>query len=97
MQIIINVPDTLPKSLIQKHIKQLAESLKKEVEKAKQEPSKWALLAEKVANNPVHLAGYSEHTKKICRNLEITPSFKMDYLLYSNTISDFYDKDSASS
>ncbi len=64
MQIIINVPDTLPKPLIQKRIKQLEESLIKEAEKAKQEPSKWALLAEKVANNPVHLAGYSEQLKK---------------------------------
>jgi hypothetical protein len=24
----------------------------------------WALLAERVANNPVHLAGYSEQLKK---------------------------------
>jgi hypothetical protein len=30
MQILINVPDTLPKNLIQKRIKQLEESLKKE-------------------------------------------------------------------
>jgi hypothetical protein len=97
MQILINVPDTLPKPLIQKRIKQLEESLKKEAEKSKKKASKWALLAERVANNPVHLAGYSEHTKKICRNLEKTPSFKMNYLLDSNTISDFYDKDSATS
>jgi hypothetical protein len=58
MQILINVPDTLPKPLIQKRIKQLEKSLV------------WALLAERVANNPVHLAGYSEHIKKICRNLD---------------------------
>ena len=64
MQILINVPDTLPKSLIQKGIKQLEESLKKEAEKSKQKSSKWALLAERVVNNPVHLAGYSEQLKK---------------------------------
>ena len=39
MQILINVPDTLPKPLIQKRIKQLEESLKKEAEKTKQKPS----------------------------------------------------------
>ena len=64
MQILINVPDTLPKSLIQKRIKQLEESLKKEAEKPKKKASKWALLAERVANNPAHLAGYSEQLKK---------------------------------
>lgn len=64
MQIIINVPDTLPKALIQKRIKQLEDSLKKEAEKADEKTSKWALLAEKVANNPVHLSGYSEQLKK---------------------------------
>lgn len=94
MQVLINVPDTLPNALIQERVKELEESLKKEAEKFKQKPSKWALLAERVANNPVHLEGYSEHTKRICRNLEKTPSFKMIYLLDSNTISDFYDKGS---
>lgn len=64
MQVLINVPDTLPQTLIQKHIKQLEESLKKEAEKAKEKPSKWALLAERINNNPVHLAGYSEQLKK---------------------------------
>jgi len=64
MQILINVPDTLPKPLVQKRIKQLEESLKKEAEKSRKKASKWALLAERVANNPVHLAGYSEQLKK---------------------------------
>lgn len=64
MQVLINVPDTLPQTLIQKHIKQLEESLMKEAERANKKPSKWALLAERVNNDPVHLAGYSEQLKK---------------------------------
>jgi len=40
MQILINVPDALPKNLIQKRIKQLEESLKKEAEKSKKKNSK---------------------------------------------------------
>ncbi len=64
MQMLINVPDTLPKPLIEKRIQQLEENLKKEAEKSNQKPSKWASLAERVANNPVHLAGYSEQLKK---------------------------------
>jgi hypothetical protein len=64
MQILINVPDTLPKPIIKKRIKKLEESLKEEAEKSKKKTSKWALLAERVANNHIHLAGYSEQLKK---------------------------------
>jgi Txe/YoeB family toxin of Txe-Axe toxin-antitoxin module len=64
MQVLINVPDTLPQTLIQKRIKQLEESLMKEAEKTNKKPSKWALLAERVNNDPFHLAGYSEQLKK---------------------------------
>ena len=64
MQVLINVPDNLPQSLVQKRISQLEERLKKEAQKITEKPSKWALLAEKVNNNPVHLDGYSEQLKK---------------------------------
>ena len=64
MQITINVPDTLPQDLIQKRIKRLEETLKKEAEKRKKKPSKWTLLTERVNNDPNHLAGYSEQLKK---------------------------------
>ncbi len=64
MQVLINVPDNLPQVIIQKHIKQLEQNLVKEARKIAKKPSKWALLAEKVDNNPVHLEGYSEQLKK---------------------------------
>ena len=75
MQITINVPDTLPQDLIYKRIKRLEETLKKEAEKRKKKPSKWALLAERVNNDPNHLAGYSEQLKKDIQEFRETAEF----------------------
>lgn len=39
MQVLINVPDTLPQAIIQKHIKQLEVRLQKEARKVKKIPN----------------------------------------------------------
>ncbi len=41
MQILIDVPDTLPIAVIQQRIKELEESLKKEARQAERRASKW--------------------------------------------------------
>jgi hypothetical protein len=40
--------------------------------------SKWGLFTEQVANNPIHLEGYSEQLKKDIREFKGCFSFKAD-------------------
>lgn len=40
--------------------------------------SKWGLFAEQVANNPIHLEGYSEQLKKNMREFKACFSFIAD-------------------
>ncbi len=42
------------------------------------EPSKWAKIAERIHNDPVHLAGYSQQLKKDMRELRENFEFQHD-------------------
>lgn len=61
MQVIINVPDTLPAVLIQQRVKQLEESLKKEAEQANKKTSKWEKMVQRIESKSFDLNNYTEN------------------------------------
>lgn len=76
MQILINVPDTLPQSLIQKRIKQLEESLKKAAEKSKLKPSKWEKMVQRIQSKTFDLEDYTEAFSQDRQEFRESFSFK---------------------
>lgn len=47
MQMLINVPDTLPKALVQQRIKELEECLKQEAQQSQKTASKWEKMVQR--------------------------------------------------
>ncbi|NOR81589.1 MAG: hypothetical protein GQ529_12285 [Methyloprofundus sp.] len=60
MQILINVPDTLPQAVIQQRIKELEESLKKEALPPEKKTSKWQEMVQRIESNAFDLGDYTD-------------------------------------
>jgi len=59
MQILINVPDTLPQAVIQQRIKELEESLKKEA-LSSEKTSKWQKMVQRIESKSFDLGDYTD-------------------------------------
>ena len=60
MQILINVPDTLPQAVIQQRIKELEESLKKEALPPEKKTSKWQKMVQRIESKAFDLGDYTD-------------------------------------
>jgi hypothetical protein len=60
MQILINVPDTLPKALIQQRIKELEDRLKQEAQQSQKTASRWEKMVQRIESKAFDLEDYSE-------------------------------------
>jgi acetyl-CoA carboxylase alpha subunit len=60
MQILINVPDTLPQAIIQQQIQELEERLKKQALQPKKALSKWEKMVQRIESKNFDLGDYTE-------------------------------------
>jgi hypothetical protein len=60
MQILINVPDNLPQTVIQQQIKEFEEKLKKQVSQSKKTLSKWEKMVQRIEAKTFDLGDYTE-------------------------------------
>jgi len=60
MQVLINVPDTLPQTIIQQQIQELEERLKKQALQSKKLPSKWEKMVQRIESKSFDLGDYTE-------------------------------------
>ena len=60
MQILINVPDTLPQAVIQQRIKELEESLKKEALPPEKITSTWQKMVHRIESKAFDLGDYTD-------------------------------------
>jgi hypothetical protein len=59
MQILINVPDTLPKALIQQQIQEFEDKLKKQALQPQKTPSKWEKMVQRIESKVFDLGDYT--------------------------------------
>ena len=76
MQIVINVPDTLPKEIIQQRVKELEESLKKEARQAKKILSKWETMVQRIESKSFDLEDYTDKFNQDREEFKASFSFK---------------------
>lgn len=60
MQILINVPDTLPQAVVQQRIKELEENLKKEASQPEKKTSKWEKMVLRIESKKFDLTDYTD-------------------------------------
>jgi hypothetical protein len=60
MQVVINVPDTLPQAIIQQQIKEFEEKLKKQALQPKKTFSKWEKMVQRIESKTFDLGDYTE-------------------------------------
>ena len=60
MQVLINVPDTLPQAIIQQQITELEEKLKKQALQPKKSSSKWEKMVQRIETKAFDLGDYTE-------------------------------------
>lgn len=60
MQILINVPDNLPQTVIQQQIIEFEEKLKKQVLQPKKALSKWEKMVQRIESKTFDLGDYTE-------------------------------------
>ncbi len=60
MQMLINVPDTLPKALIQQRIKELEESLKQEAQESQKAVSRWEKMVQRIESKAFDLEDHTD-------------------------------------
>jgi len=60
MQVLINVPDTLPQAIIQQQITELEEKLKKQALQPKKSSSKWEKMVQRIETKVFDLGDYTE-------------------------------------
>jgi hypothetical protein len=60
MQVLINVPDSLPQAIIQQQIKEFEEKLKQQVLQPKKALSKWEKMVQRIESKPFDLGDYTE-------------------------------------
>jgi hypothetical protein len=76
MEISLTLPDDIgkqiqhlpnPSEFVSKFLKEALKNLTSPPVQKDSEPSKWAKIAQRIHNDPVHLAGYSQQLKKAMR------------------------------
>jgi len=60
MQMLINVPDTLPKALVQQRIKELEERLKQEAQQSQKCTSKWEKMVQRIESKAFDLEDHTD-------------------------------------
>jgi hypothetical protein len=60
MQILINVPDTLPQAILQQQIKEFEEKLKQQVLQPKKALSKWEKMVQRIESKTFDLGNYTQ-------------------------------------
>ena len=60
MQVLINVPDTLPQAIIQQQIQELEERLRTQALQTQEAPSKWEKMVQRIESKAFDLGDYTE-------------------------------------
>ena len=60
MQVLINVPDTLPQAIIQQQIQELEERLRTQALQIQEVPSKWEKMVQRIESKAFDLGDYTE-------------------------------------
>jgi NAD-specific glutamate dehydrogenase len=60
MQMLINVPDTLPQALVQQRIKELEERLKQEAQQSQKAASRWEKMVQRIESKAFDLEDHTD-------------------------------------
>jgi len=76
MQMLINVPDTLPKALVQQRIKELEERLKKEAQQSQKAASKWEKMVQRIELKSFDLEDHTDNFNRDRQEFRESFTFK---------------------
>jgi len=73
---LINVPDTLPKALVQQRIKELEERLKKEAQQSQKAASKWEKMVQRIELKSFDLEDHTDNFNRDRQEFRESFTFK---------------------